>query len=183
MAGLPSDEEMEFQIRLVPGGRVTEYVFSNLDIGAAIRISGPLGTAYLRRKHEGPMLCVGGGTGIAPVLSIVRGALESGMRSPIHLYFGVRSMQDLYDTERLESLAAEHPNLKLNFVVATGDVPQGLRRGLVTDAIESDIPDLAGWRAYLCGAPAMVEALNMLVVRRGMEQGHVHADAFYPSGI
>lgn len=183
MAGLPDDAEMEFQIRKVPGGRVTEYVFDQLAVGSAIRISGPLGTAYLRRKHTGPMLCVGGGTGLAPVLSIVRGALESGMDNPIHLYFGVRSAQDLYDVERLKDLAARYPNLCVHIVVAVGETPAGMRSGLVTDAIEADLADLQGWRAYLCGAPAMVEALSLVVSRLGLDPNHVHADAFYPSGI
>ena len=183
MAGLSDDAEMEFQIRRVPDGRVTEYIFEQLQVGAALRISGPLGTAYLRRKHTGPMLCVGGGTGLAPVLSIVRGALAAGMANPIHLYFGVRSAQDVYDAERLQALAQAHPNVKVHIVVATGAAGLGQRGGLVTDAIEKDIGSLAGWRAYLCGAPAMVEALNLLVTRMGLEPSHVHADAFYPSGV
>ncbi|MBT0962164.1 2Fe-2S iron-sulfur cluster-binding protein [Denitromonas iodatirespirans] len=182
MAGLPGDEELEFQIRLAPGGRVTGYVFDELREGASIRVSGPLGTAYLRRRHEGPMLCVGGGTGLAPVLSIVRGALDAGMGNPIHLYFGVRSAADLYDAERLQALAAAHPNLALNIVVANGAVPDGLRRGLVTEAIEADFASLAGARAYLCGAPPMVEALDLLARRLGMRESHIHADAFYPTG-
>lgn len=183
MAGLPGDDEMEFQIRLVPGGRVTQYVFEQLQVGAAIRVSGPLGTAFLRRKHTGPMLCVGGGTGLAPVLSIVRGALEGGMDNPIHLYFGVRSQQDLYDADRLQQLASCHPQLRLQVVIASGPVGPGQRAGLLTDAIEQDLPSLQGWRAYLCGAPAMVEALELLVRRLGLEAGHIHADAFYPSGV
>ena len=183
MAGLCGDSEMEFQIRRVPDGRVTAYIFDDLQVGANIRVSGPLGTAYLRQKHTGPMLCVGGGTGLAPVMSIVRGALAAGMQNPIHLYFGVRSAQDVYDAERLYALAAEHPNVKVQIVVATGPVGSGLRSGLVTDAIEKDLGTLAGWRAYLCGAPAMVEALNILVTRLGVAPGHVHADAFYPSGV
>lgn len=181
MAGLPGDEEWEFQIRRVLDGRVTEYVFDQLQPGAALRISGPLGTAYLRRKHEGPMLCVAGGTGLAPVLSIVRGALEGGMDNPIHLYFGVRSERDLYDAQRLEDMAASHSNLHLHIVVATGPVADGRRPGLVTDAIERDLPSLAGWRAYLCGAPAMVEAVIFLVKRLGLAPEYIHADAFYPS--
>lgn len=183
MAGLPDDGELEFQIRHVPGGRVTEHVFSELKVGDALRVSGPLGTAYLRRKHTGPMLCVGGGTGLAPVLSIVRGALAAGMTNPIHLYFGVRSAQDVYDADRLRALAADHANLNVQIVVATGGVGADLRSGLVTDAIERDHPHLQGWRAYLCGAPAMVEALNILVARLGIAPEHVHADAFYPSGV
>jgi ferredoxin-NAD(P)+ reductase (naphthalene dioxygenase ferredoxin-specific) len=186
MAGLQDDGEWEFQIRRVPDGRVTAYVFDELKVGAALRISGPLGTAYLRKKHTGPMLCVGGGTGLAPVLSIVRGALASGMENPIHLYFGVRSIEDVYDAERLQALAAAHPNVIVYIVVATGAAGAGQRSGLVTDAIEKDLGKLTGWRAwraYLCGAPAMVDALNLLVTRLGVEPRHVHADAFYPSGV
>jgi ferredoxin-NAD(P)+ reductase (naphthalene dioxygenase ferredoxin-specific) len=183
MAGLSEDDEWEFQIRRVPDGRVTAFIFDELQVGAALRISGPLGTAYLRKKHAGPMLCVGGGTGLAPVLSIVRGALAAGMQNPIHLYFGVRSAKDVYDADRLRALAAAHPNLKVHIVVATGAAGAGQRSGLVTDAIEKDLGSLKGWRAYLCGAPAMVDALNLLVTRMGVEPGHVHADAFYPSGV
>ncbi len=182
MAGLQDDAEMEFQIRKVPGGRVTEYIFDQVKEGSTVKLSGPLGTAYLRRTHTGPMLCVGGGTGLAPVLSIVRGALASGMANPIHLYFGVRGPQDLYDAERLRELAQRHANLTVHIVVATGHPGPDLRRGLVTDAIEQDLGSLAGWRAYLCGAPPMVEALSLLVARLGMNPAHVHADAFYPSG-
>lgn len=183
MAGLPGDDEMEFQVRQVHGGRVTEYIFSELKEGANIRISGPLGTAYLRRKHTGPMLCVGGGTGLAPVLSIVRGAIAEGMTNPIHLYFGVRSQEDLYDGDRLKALAVQYPNIKVHIVVATGPASSDLRAGLVTDAIESDFKSLDGWRAYLCGAPAMVEALSLIVAKLGIASEHVHADAFYPSGV
>ncbi len=191
LTGLPGDAEMEFHVRRVPGGRVTAHVFDALRVGAAVRVSGPLGTAYLRRQHTGPMLCVGGGTGIAPVLSIVRGALAAGMRQPIHVYFGVRSAQDLYDLDRFQALAAAHPNLHFQAVVATGAAPAGLRSGLVTDAIAHDLAhglahdgiDLQGWRAYVCGAPAMVEAVNLLLTRLGIAPACVHADAFYPSGV
>lgn len=183
MASLCDDTEMEFQIRRVPDGRVTAYVFDELKVGAAIRVSGPLGGAYLRQKHTGPMLCVGGGTGLAPVLSIVRGALAAGMQNPIHFYFGVRSAQDVYDTERLQALAAAHPNVTVHIVVATGAAGAGQRSGLVTDAIEKDLKTLTGWRAYLCGAPVMVDALNLLVTRMGLAPSHIHADAFYPSGV
>jgi ferredoxin-NAD(P)+ reductase (naphthalene dioxygenase ferredoxin-specific) len=181
MAGLPGDRDLEFHIRLVPGGRVTGYVAQQLKIGDSVRVSGPLGTAYLRRKHEGPMLCVAGGTGLAPVLSIVRGALAEGMRNPIHVYFGVRSPADIYGAQWLADLAAGHRNLKVHIVVTMGNDDPRVRSGLVTDAVASDWSELAGWRAYLCGAPPMVEAAAMLVKQRGILPEHVYADAFYAS--
>ena len=129
------------------------------------------------------MLCVGGGTGIAPVVSIVRGAIAAGMHNPIHLYFGVRSAEDLYDAQRLQDLAQEHGDMQVHIVVATGAVTQGQRSGLVTDAIRHDLPQLKDFVAYFCGAPAMVDALNSMAQQLGMPPSRIHADAFYPSGL
>lgn len=182
MAGTAGDETFEFHVRLVPDGRVTGYIAGALKVGDAVKVSGPLGSAYLRRKHEGPMLCVAGGTGLAPILSIVRSAVAAGMDNPIHLYFGARSPRDVYGREWLEQLRREHPELHVHVVVASGHGGGSLRTGLVTEAIEQDLGDLSGWRAYLCGSPPMVEAASLVVRRKGIEPGHVYADAFYNQG-
>jgi ferredoxin-NAD(P)+ reductase (naphthalene dioxygenase ferredoxin-specific) len=183
MASLCTDEELEFHIRRVPDGRVTSYVFDQIKLGDVIRVSRPLGTAYLRTRHEGPLLCVAGGTGLAPILSIVRGAISANMDNPIHLYFGVRSPQDIYRLDQLKVLQTLHPALKLNVIVTTDDGgTSGRRTGLVTEAIAEDIPDFQGWRAYVCGAPPMVEATAALLRQRHMDENHIHADAFYASG-
>jgi naphthalene 1,2-dioxygenase ferredoxin reductase component len=183
MAGLTGDANLEFHIRLVPGGRVTGHIATTLKVGDPVRVSGPLGAAYLRRKHQGPMLCVAGGTGLAPVLSILRGAVAAGMRNPVHVYFGVRSPRDVYGLAWLHRLQREHPALKLHVVVTSGGDPAVQRCGLVTQAIEQDLDDLAGWRSYLCGSPPMVEAATQVVRRKGMAADHIHADAFYPQGM
>ena len=183
MASLCEDEELEFHVRYVPEGRVTGYVFNQLKVGDAVRISGPLGTAYLRTRHQGAMLCVAGGTGLAPILSIIRGAIAAGMDNPIHVYFGVRSRQDVYGLEQLNALQRSHRDLRIQVVLAAGDVDQpAMRSGLITDAIAKDIPDLSAWRAYICGAPPMVEATSKLVKQRGVAQEQIYADAFYASG-
>ena len=182
MAGLCDDAEFEFHIRLVPEGRVTGYIDQRLKVGDAVRVSGPLGSAYLRRKHDGPMLCVAGGTGLAPILSILRGALAAGMGNPIHLYFGLRSPRDIYGMEGLLALQRQHPALHVHVVVTAGGNPREQRCGLVTEAIEQDFADLSGWRAYLCGSPPMVEAATVLAKRLGVLPEHIHADAFYTQG-
>lgn len=179
MAGLPDDGLLEFHVRVVPGGRVSNYVANNLRPGDVVRVSGPLGTAYLRRKHEGPMLCVAGGTGLAPVLSILRGVVAHGMRNPVHLYFGARSPRDLYGLDWLIDLAQRHSELKVNIVVTSGGNPREQRCGLVTEAIAQDLDRLDGWRAYICGSPPMVEAVSMLARQKGIDPAHIHADAFY----
>lgn len=127
------------------------------------------------------MLCVAGGTGLAPILSIVRGAISQGMSNPIHLYFGVRSERDIYRVESLQDMARQYPQLHLHVVVTSGSPPP-CRTGLVTEAIAQDWPDLTGFRAYLCGAPPMVEAGALLVKQLGVPPEHIYADAFYPTG-
>jgi ferredoxin-NAD(P)+ reductase (naphthalene dioxygenase ferredoxin-specific) len=179
MAGLPGDDELEFHIRVVKDGLVSGYVDRELKVGDTVRVSGPLGTSYLRTRHEGPMLCVAGGTGLAPVLSIVRGALESGMRNDIHVYFGARSQRDIYCTDVLSGLAERYPNLAVHVVVTEGNDSPLLRSGIVTEAVAADWDSLAGWRAYLCGAPPMVDAATLVARNRGIEMDHIYADAFY----
>lgn len=182
MAGLSDDGTFEFHVRLVADGRVTGYIAQQLKVGDAVKVSGPLGSAYLRRKHEAPMLCVAGGTGLAPILSILRGAIEGGMRNPIHLYFGVRSPRDVYGLEPLKALQQAHPELKVHVVVGSGGDAATQRCGLVTQAIEQDLGDLDGWRAYLCGSPPMVEAATLVAQSKGIAPEHVYADAFYTQG-
>ncbi len=182
MAGLPGDGLFEFHVRLVPDGCVTGYIADRLKVGDAVKLSGPLGSAYLRRQHAGPMLCVAGGTGLAPILAILRGAVAQGMANAVHLYVGVRSPRDIYGTDWLHRLQREHPGLAVHVVVATGGNPAIHRCGLVTDAIAQDHADLSGWRAYLCGSPPMVEAATVLTRGRGVAAAHIHADAFYTQG-
>ncbi|AOZ03517.1 naphthalene 1,2-dioxygenase [Cupriavidus sp. USMAHM13] len=184
MAVTPNPDEIEFHVRLVPGGRVTAYIAGALKVGDAVRVGGPLGTAYLRRKTTGPILCVAGGTGLAPVLSILRGMAEAGMDNDVHVYFGARSQRDVYGQPWLQALRRELPGLACHVVVADGaPAPgDGYRGGLVTQAIDDDWPALPGWTAYLAGAPAMVEAASALLQRKGVAPASIHADAFHASG-
>ena len=180
MAGVSDDPTLEFHVRILAGGRVSAYVADELNAGDAVRVSGPLGNAYLRHKHDGPMLCVAGGTGLAPILSIVRGAVAQGMRNPIHLYVGVRAPRDVYGLDVLADLQRSHPALKLNVVVASGGGERGSqRRGLVTEVIARDLGDLAGWNAYLCGSPPMVEAVALLARQKGIDPARTYTQAFY----
>jgi ferredoxin-NAD(P)+ reductase (naphthalene dioxygenase ferredoxin-specific) len=182
MAGLPCDELLEFHVQLMPKGRVSSYIAGQLKVGDAVKVSGPLGAAYLRQQHNGPVLCVAGGTGLAPVLSVVRGAVAAGMRNPIHLYFGLRSPRELYGMAWLEHLRRVHPALQVHVVLASGADPATQRCGLVTQAIALDHASLRGWHVYLRGSPPMVETTTLMVLGKGVEAARIHADAFYMQG-
>ncbi|MFT3717481.1 2Fe-2S iron-sulfur cluster-binding protein [Pseudorhodoferax sp.] len=182
MASLPGQELLEFHVQLMPRGRTSAHIAGRLRVGDAVRVSGPLGAAYLRPRHAGPLLCVAGGTGLAPILCVIRGAVAAGMRNPIHLYVGVRSPGDLYGLDWIEQLRRDHPALVAHIVVASGANPATQRRGLVTQAIAQDIASLHGWRAYLRGTPPMVETTTLVALGKGIDPMHVHADAFYMQG-
>jgi naphthalene 1,2-dioxygenase ferredoxin reductase component len=183
MAGKPDERDLEIHVALIPGGRASSYVANDLRAGDSVRLSGPLGTSFLRRSERGSMLCVGVGTGVAPVLSIVREALHAGMRNAIDVYFAARSSAELYGVAAVRSLALRHRNVRTN-IVALGDARAAdARKGPVTEMIAADHRDLSEWRGYFFGVPSAVEAATILAKRLGMHSDRIHSEAFYPSGI
>jgi CDP-4-dehydro-6-deoxyglucose reductase/ferredoxin-NAD(P)+ reductase (naphthalene dioxygenase ferredoxin-specific) len=181
MANAPGEPGLEFHIRVIPGG-ISGRIRDHLRVGDAVRISGPFGTSYLREQHTGPIVAIAGGTGLAPLRSIVRTALDRAMPGPIHLYFGVRAERDVYGEAELREWQARHSNLRVHVVLSeppSSALPDGHRRGMVTDAVAADFADLAGFHAYLAGPPAMVDAASEMLRGRGVAARDMHADAFY----
>jgi CDP-4-dehydro-6-deoxyglucose reductase/ferredoxin-NAD(P)+ reductase (naphthalene dioxygenase ferredoxin-specific) len=180
MANRPDEPDLEFHIRVLKGG-VSAMLAERLKVGDPVRASGPFGTSYLRTQHNGPILAVAGGTGLAPIRSIVGAALAAQVPGPIHLYVGVRAERDVYGESELREWALRHPNLHVHVVLSEeGGSPQAARRfGLVTEAVGADFADLSGFHAYLAGPPAMVDAATEVFRSRGLGPRHIHADAFY----
>src|SRR5579885_2865654 len=108
MANRPDQPVLEFHVRHMSGGAASRYIVRHLALGESVRLEGPFGSAHLREHHTGPILAIAGGSGLAPVKSIVETALHRGARQPIHLYFGVRDERDLYLDEHFTALAAAH---------------------------------------------------------------------------
>jgi len=179
MANRPDEGLLEFFVRLVPRGQASGYVFTNLHVGDAITVSGPLGNAYLRANHSGPMLAVAGGSGMAPILSVVETALDADPERRIRLYFGVRDERDVFLEHRLAELERRYQNLSVSIVLSQPSGPTARRSGLLSDAVDEDLSSFEDFKAYVAGPPAMVEALQRKLTSRGMALRDVHADAFY----
>ena len=179
MANTPDDPVLEFHIRHVPGGASSSYVAETLAVGEEAAVEGPYGTSWLREAHRGPILALAGGSGLAPIKSLVEHALNIGMGQDIHLYFGVRDERDLYLEDHFQALAGAHPNLTLTPVLSEPSGGTTRRTGFLHGAVADDFADLDGFKAYLAGPPPMVEAATALLTDRGMRRGDVHADAFY----
>ena len=179
MANRPDQAGLEFHIRQLGGGTASVYAATQLKLGDPVSVEGPLGTSYLRALHTGPILAIAGGSGLAPIKSIVATALAQGMAQPIRLYFGVRDERDLYGEREMAALAAVHPNFRFTPVLSTPSGPTARRTGFVHHAVAADLDDIDGMKAYLAGPPPMVEAAAALLAARGLRREDIHADAFY----
>jgi len=184
MASLPpdgkeGDDLLEFHIRMVPDGGVSSYVYQDLKPGDAVRVEGPYGISYLREKHTGPVVALAGGSGLAPVKSIVESALAAGAEQPIHMYFGVRAEADVYLEDHFEALAAKHDNFTFEIVLSEPEGATERRSGYLVDIVADDFDDLDGAKAYLAGPPIMVETCVGKLKEMHVRDEDCHADAFY----
>lgn len=178
VASRPDEELLEFHIRRVPAGAASQRIWARAAIGDRVAIEGPLGSAFLREKHSGPILGIAGGSGLAPVKAVAETALAKGMGQPIRIYFGARSERDLYLLDRFAALTERHANLCF-LPVLSEDSGAGYRPGYVSDVVAADFGDLDGWKAYLAGPPAMVDAAGPMLLERGLRAADIHADVFY----
>jgi NAD(P)H-flavin reductase/ferredoxin len=179
MANRPDEPVLEFHVRQMAGGVASHYVTERLKLGEAVRVEGPFGSAFLREHHAGPILAIAGGSGLAPIKSIVETALALGMRQPIRLYFGVRDERDLYLEDHFRAIAGRHPGFSFTPVLSDPSAATRRRTGFVHEAVDADHDSFDGCKAYLAGPPVMVEAATAMLHARGMRREDVHADAFY----
>jgi CDP-4-dehydro-6-deoxyglucose reductase len=174
------DDRLELHIRRVPGGTFSEHVFQNLKERALLRLRGPLGSFYLRKKDQRPVILVAGGTGFAPIKAIVEGALANGFAGKIHLYWGVRARRDLYMHELASAWAAEHGALEYTPVLSqplAEDAWNG-RTGFVHQALLEDFADFSPFTVYVSGPPIMVTAARESFIERGLDPARLHSDSF-----
>ena len=122
------DELIELHIRKVASGEFTQQLFDGMKEKTLLRIEGPLGQFWFRRESPRPALLIGGGTGYAPLRSMLRDLLAVGDRRPLHLYWGAQTRQDLYEDEQVRALSAAHPNLRYTPVLSDSATARRLDR-------------------------------------------------------
>lgn len=178
MASRPDEPHLEFHIGHHGVDGVSAYVARRLGVGETVEVAGPYGDSWLRDRHRRPVLAVAGGSGLAPVKSIVETALRKKMRQDIHVYFGTRDEPDIYLEAHFLDLAESHRNLRFVPVLSEPRGPTKRRVGFVSDAVGADFAELAGFTAYVAVPPAMVAATLAVLRARGMGSADIHADPF-----
>lgn len=181
ISSVPSDNRhLELIIRRVPDGICTTWVFDHLQEGADVFFSGPYGFFHLS-DTDAPVICIAGGSGMAPIWSIVRHMKEKGItHRPTTYFFGALTQRDLFFMDEFKQLEQECP--WFHFVPALSKEPadsgwQG-ERGLITDVVGRHFPDASKHEAYLCGSPGMIDASIAVLKKNGMPEQNVFYDKF-----
>lgn len=182
LASLPGDEpHLEMHIARIDGGELSPWVHDTLQVGEQVAIQGAAGECfYAATDPQQPLLLVGTGTGLAPLYGVLRDALRKGHRGPIHLFHGARTPDYLYYHAELMSLGARHGNLHYHpsLVETAGQAPAGVELGPIDQRVARHLPELAGWRVYLSGAPDIVGLLRKQCFLAGAPSKEIHTDPF-----
>jgi CDP-4-dehydro-6-deoxyglucose reductase, E3 len=186
IASPPHDAALiELHVRRVSGGGFTERLFGGaaagapLAAGSLLRVEGPMGQ-FSYREGAGPVIMVAGGTGFAPLKSMLRHVLETGIRRDIHLYWGARHRGDVYEESRVLAWARACPQLRFTAVLSEAGPAEAAhqRTGWVHEAVLADYPDLSGLEVYAAGPPAMIEAMRASFPRHGLPAQRLYFDSF-----
>jgi CDP-4-dehydro-6-deoxyglucose reductase len=175
IASCPSlENEIELHIRHVEGGDFTGFVFEGLKERDILRFEGPLGNFFIRNDEpDRPMILMGGGTGFAPLKSMIENLLEQGDRREIHLYWGARTAAELYLDTLPEAWALEHAHIHYRRALSDED-----GTGAGSQLRAADHPDLSGFDVYMSGPPAMIEAAKKAFTRHGVPPDRLYYDSF-----
>ena len=185
IANAPHDAEfIELHIRVIKGGVFSEYVATELQEKAILRLEAPFGNFFLREDSQKPIIFVAGGTGFAPIKGIIEHMLHNDIKRDIILYRGARVAEDLYMSDLCEKWAAFTPHLTYIPVLSEPVASDNWvgRTGLVHQAVQDDAisqnRDLSAYQAYVCGAPIMCEVAHTSFVQQGLDANEFFSDAF-----
>jgi CDP-4-dehydro-6-deoxyglucose reductase, E3 len=180
IASPPHDARpLELHVRRAPGGEFSEQIFAEDMRGAVLTLEGPLGTSVLRDSAAAqPLLLVGGGTGFAPLKSILRHVLEQGLPRHLTLYWGARAERDLYAHAFLEEAARGDSRLRYVPVLSEPSPAWQGRRGWVHEAVLADVAALAHYEIHASGPPQMIAAMQRDFAARGVPESAMSFDPF-----
>jgi CDP-4-dehydro-6-deoxyglucose reductase, E3 len=182
VASLPNEGELELHVRRISGGRMSGWFHDDAELGERVSILGPSGECfYVPGREDQPLLLIGTGTGLAPLYGILRDALLHGHRGPVHLFHGALHKGGLYLVDELRRLAGRHSHVEYTPAVLRGDHADGFEVGPIDQVVLQKFPKLTGWRAFVCGDPALVQSLKKKLFISGMASRDIYSDAFLPS--
>jgi len=186
MANTPStNDHLEFMIKVFPGGRFSSLLEGSISIGQELEVKGPYGVFMLREKSNSDIICIGGGSGMAPLWSLLNSMAERGIERKATYYYGARTRKDLFYLDRLQQLEERLPGFRFvpALSMATGEDEWDGETGLITEVLGRNLE--AGqtqMQAYLCGPPPMIDAAIPVLVSKGISEDRIFFDKFTSTG-
>jgi ferredoxin-NADP reductase len=180
IASTPFEKELLFVIKLVHGGRASEWLKEQISPGTPIILQGPFGRFTLDRETENPYLLIATGTGVAPFRSQLKWALEEEQeRRKIDLIFGVLQLEDFFWLETLQDLERRFSNLRIHASALSGEPDWHGETGSVQERLRRLVSDPQHVSLYLCGAPDMVREVKEICLRElHVPKENLHQEAY-----
>jgi ferredoxin-NADP reductase len=183
----PEDELLSLTVEKVGNGEVSPYLVDDLRVGDQFELRGPIGRYFVwTLAMGGPLLLIGGGSGIAPLMAILRHRARRKARVPAVLLYSSRSLEDVIFREELDAMASRDPDLRVVNTL-TRKQPTGwaghrrrIDKELLADAC---FPPAQNPKIFVCGPSSLVEAVSSLLVELGHDPLAIKAERFGPSGI
>src|SRR5439155_8933538 len=176
MANVPGDGRIELILKRYPGGRFSSLLDGAIAPGDELRFTGPYGAFHLR-DTERPILMVAGGSGMAPILSLLRTLAADRCERPVRFFYGARTEQDLFYEDLIAVLGADLPDFEFTPVVSEQDnIGLGIGQGFVHEAADEHLESgaMSDPEIYMCGPPPMIDAMIELATsRHGIDEGQI----------
>lgn len=173
------DQRLELHIRYYGGGLFSEYAFKDLTEKTLLRIEGPLGQFTLHESDR-PIIMIAGGTGFAPVKSLIEYTLKNNDKRSIQFYWGARTSEDLYLDDLPKQWSKDHQHIEYKPVLSEVDKLNGWKgkTGFVHEAVLKDHADLSLYDIYACGPPPMINAILESFPANGLNKDQIFSDSF-----
>jgi anthranilate 1,2-dioxygenase reductase subunit len=182
-ANAPGSSTLGFLIRLLPSGVMSDYIRQRCQVGDVIDFEAPLGTFYLRHIDR-PLMLVAGGTGLSAFLGMLdQIAAKGGCGQPVHLYYGVRTAEDLCELERIEAYAHQIPGFKFIPVISDAQALWNGKRGYIIEHMDAAALAEVPSDVYVCGPPPMVESIKDWLQARSLDSARLYFEKFTDSSV
>jgi len=186
MANTPrSSDRLEFIIKVFPGGLFSGLLEGGITVGQEMEAKGPYGVFRLREKSDSDIICVGGGSGMAPIWSLLNDMAERGIKRKATYFYGARTRKDLFYVDLLQQLEERLPGFRFvpALSMATAEDEWTGETGLITEVLERNLePGQIETQAYLCGPPPMIDAAIPVLIRKGISEDRIFFDKFTSTG-
>jgi ferredoxin-NADP reductase len=179
--------EIELTVELIEEGEVSGYLYEGVEVGDQLELRGPIGGYFVwpAGAPDAPLLLIGGGSGVVPLMSMLRHRQRAGLRNPVVLLFSVRSPDEVIYQQELEDLAQTDPifTLQLTYTRHAPANWTGYQRRLDAAMLTEALAHLPGApQCYICGPTGLVENAATLLQSQGLPDDAIRTERFGPTG-